>query len=477
MKKKKGLIFTLLLASFMLLTPQLAIGKFSFAVTADQRSYTGGGTYNTSNYFRGVVEAIATQPGGSGAFMISPGDLDPPADSKWTIEEVLGSNYIWYPVVGNHELPDAGSESDYGANMAWLRAYGYGAVTQGPSGCPETTYSFDYENVHFVILNEYCDTGGDDVTHGNIPDHLYNWLLADLSSTTKEHIIVFGHEPAYPQPDADNGRLRHEGDSLNQYPLNRDRFWNLLRDKEVLAYISGHTHNYSIYRYDGVWQLDVGHARGAGDVGAPSTFVIVNVDGSMVTFDTYRDIHDDEYDYDDIIHSGTFSLTEGCGNGICESGEDCFNCTYDCISGGGGASECGNGICESGIGEDCLSCPTDCAGKQGGKPSKRFCCGDGDGTNPVGCEDPRCTKGEFGCGSIPVSYCCGDGDCKGDEDSNNCELDCGPPQEPVCGNGVCEGGEDSHSCPADCSSCIPTKDCNCNGKCGKKENSNCPDCW
>ena len=44
MKKKKGLIFTLLLVGFMLLAPQLAVGQFSFAVTADQRSYTGGGT-------------------------------------------------------------------------------------------------------------------------------------------------------------------------------------------------------------------------------------------------------------------------------------------------------------------------------------------------------------------------------------------------------------------------------------------------
>ena len=179
----------------------------------------------------------------------------------------------------------------------------------GPSGCPETTYSFDYENAHFVVLNEYCDTGGDTVTSGDVPDHLYNWLVDDLQATTQEYIFVFGHEPAFPQPDADNGRLRHSTDSLNQYPTNRTRFWNLLSDEGVVAYFCGHTHNYSAYYYDGVWQLDAGHARGEGDTGAASTFLMVHVDEDTVTFDVYRDVHDGVYDYDDIIHNGILSPT------------------------------------------------------------------------------------------------------------------------------------------------------------------------
>jgi len=173
--------------------------------------------------------------------------------------------------------------------MDWLRSYDYGAVNPGPPGCPETTYSFDYQNAHFVVLNEYCDAGGDTATSGDVPDHLYNWLAADLSATDKTHIFVFGHEPAYPQPDADNGRIRHLGDSLDQYPAHRDRFWNLLRDERVVAYICGHTHNYSAAQIDGVWQLDAGHARGRGDTGARSTFILVDVDPSGVTFRAYRD--------------------------------------------------------------------------------------------------------------------------------------------------------------------------------------------
>ena len=256
------------------------VSSFTFSITADMREFAGQGLYDTSKYFRGAVESIAVH--GPGAFMVSPGDIDPPGNVYWTITQILGITYPWYPVVGNHEAETA-------ADMVWLRAFDYGTVNPGPSGCPTTTYSFDYGNAHFVMLNEYCDSTGDTVTAGDVPDHLYNWLVADLEATTQKHIFVFGHAPAYPQPDADNGRLRHEYDSLNQYPAHRDRFWRLLKAKQVTAYICGHTHNYSAVRINGVWQIDAGHARGLGDTGARSTYILVHINDSIVTFETYRD--------------------------------------------------------------------------------------------------------------------------------------------------------------------------------------------
>jgi hypothetical protein len=260
---------------------------FAFAVTADMREYAGLGIYDTPQYYRGAVEAIGAL--GDSAFMVSPGDIDPPPGVLWTITNTLGITYTWYPVVGNHELPDQGTESAWGANMAWLNSYDYGTVNPGPTGCPTTTYSFDVQNAHLVVLNEYCDDSGDDVTVGDVPDHLYDWLAADLSATAQPHVFVFGHEPAYPQPDADNGRVRHVGDSLDEDPANRDRFWALLRDHGVAAYICGHTHNYSAVRIDGVWQLDAGHARGLGDTGARSTFLMVYVGDDSVVAKVYRD--------------------------------------------------------------------------------------------------------------------------------------------------------------------------------------------
>ncbi len=142
-----------------------------------------------------------------------------------------------------------------------------------------------------------------------------------------------------------------------------------------------------------------------------------------------------------------------CDNdGVCESGEDCNNCSGDCI-GGTTSVSCGNGVCEAGAGEDCVSCPQDCNGNQNGKPSSRFCCGDGDGQNPVDCSYVLCDAGAFSCtnGGAGVSYCCGDGVCEGEENLSNCQIDCGSAS---CGDGVCNGGagEDVCSCPADCGS-------------------------
>ena len=170
-------------------------------------------------------------------------------------------------------------------------------------------------------------------------------------------------------------------------------------------------------------------------------------------------------------------------NGVCETGEDCLGCPGDCRAGSGAA--CGNGVCEPGGGENCLTCPVDCNGQQGGKPSGRFCCGDGSGSSPVGCGDSRCASDGFACSNDSVAdWCCGDGVCTGSESGCNCAVDCGTPpraevigstcndafdndcdglvdcdepectEDPACstcdGDGVCELGENCVSCPTDC---------------------------
>lgn len=271
--------------------PAVELAPFSFSVTADMRSFSGPGTFDSPKAFRGAVEAIADLgqgTGGPSAFMISPGDFDPAPGVLWTITRTLGVAHPWYPVVGNHDMPGGGREPSIGANLRWLLDYDYGVVSPGPTGCPTTTYSLDYGDAHFVMLNQYCDAGGPNETDGDVTDHLYDWLAEDLARTDKRFTFVVGHEPAFPLPDADTGRIRHRGDSLDAYPAHRDRFWRLLRERNVTAYLCGHTHNYSAARIDGVWQVDVGHARGIGDTGAPSTFVMIHVEEEAVWYATYR---------------------------------------------------------------------------------------------------------------------------------------------------------------------------------------------
>jgi hypothetical protein len=73
---------------------------FVFDVAADVREFTAPQHAGTA-YFGGVCAAL--QKLGRGAFMVSPGDVDPPERVRSTLDEAFGKNYAWYPVVGNHE--------------------------------------------------------------------------------------------------------------------------------------------------------------------------------------------------------------------------------------------------------------------------------------------------------------------------------------------------------------------------------------
>ncbi len=217
-----------------------------------------------------------------GVFHIMPGDFDAPQYTDASLILQFGEDVVWYPVVGNHE-------AETPSYMTWIRNAYYSLphiVKEGPAGCETTTYSWDYGNAHFIALNQYynglSDTGGG----GDVGDELYDWLVADLEANTKPFVFVFGHEPAYPE-------YRHLGDSLNQYPAHRDRFWKLLNDEHVVAYFCGHTHVYYAKQVDGpdwepfTWQVDCGNAGNA--VGeASQTFVDVTVTETAVIFNTWQ---------------------------------------------------------------------------------------------------------------------------------------------------------------------------------------------
>ncbi len=229
-----------------------------FVAAADMRNYIMN-VNPSARHFMGALQAMKKI--GAGSFLVSPGDIDPPGKVRSAIDSILGEEYPWYPVIGNHEI-EAEEHIEYLRNYSKVGKGLVNLVRNGPPGCEETTYSFDWGNCHFVALNQYYDGKSDMGTDGDVIPVLLEWLEQDLAQNQKKYIFVFGHEPIFPMPDMDNGRVRHYDNSLNKYMDNNIAFIQLLRQYKVIAYICGHSHNASYANINGLWQIDVGHSRG-----------------------------------------------------------------------------------------------------------------------------------------------------------------------------------------------------------------------
>jgi hypothetical protein len=268
-----------------LLTVWLAAAAFSaeplrFSIAADSRGTAG---------FVAVMKQLQAA-GGPGAFILTPGDMDPAKTTREQLDEVFGPALAWYPVVGNHEV-DSKETMDYLRDYAESRLKG--KVVPGPQGTQQTTYSFDAGDVHIAVVNAYWDgqAAGGDTKAKIVAPALRAWLEKDLKASTKPWKLVAGHEPAFPQPDKQWNDARHIGGSLDRDKPSRDAFWKVLEEQGVAAYLCGHTHRYSRYQPPGskVWQIDAAQARGDKDWKFDA-FILVTAEKARLKFDVYRNL-------------------------------------------------------------------------------------------------------------------------------------------------------------------------------------------
>ncbi|MHC4478943.1 MAG: right-handed parallel beta-helix repeat-containing protein [Planctomycetota bacterium] len=252
---------------------------FRFTLTGDPRSDLARWEW--------TLNQVEAKVGDEGAFHITAGDYyeedaeTVAADFYNSLKAQFGSDVVWYPTVGNHELEEGGSD------MVWLRNFYYahlaGTVNPGPPNGEETTYSWDYENAHFVQLNMYYDGTTDDRDMDEFSDALYEWLVEDLDRNTKPVVFVIYHQPAYPAGRGDK-------DS----PQGWQRFWKLLNNRGVVAGLCADTHKYARYQVDGdwdtvTWELDAGNAGRTSHGDSFQTFVDITVDANrLVQFNAWR---------------------------------------------------------------------------------------------------------------------------------------------------------------------------------------------
>ena len=106
---------------------------------------------------------------------------------------MLRKSVLW-PTIGNHDLFDGTAQTwPYYDNFTLPTLAEAGGVASGT----ESYYSFDYANIHFVVLDSQNANrlpGGDMLT----------WLALDLAATTQNWIIAYWHHPPYSKGSHDS---------------------------------------------------------------------------------------------------------------------------------------------------------------------------------------------------------------------------------------------------------------------------------
>ena len=140
-------------------------------------------------------------------------------------KSILRNTPVW-PIYGNHDA------------RRWvffdLFTFPTKAESGGVASGTEHYYSFDYANIHFVIL----DTEESDL---DVDGEMLSWLKKDLKETKQQWLIVFSHHPPYTKGSHDSDDKR---DSRGRLFKVRENILPLLEDAGVDLILSGHSHMY-----------------------------------------------------------------------------------------------------------------------------------------------------------------------------------------------------------------------------------------
>jgi len=143
-------------------------------------------------------------------------------------EEKMKNTIAW-SCIGNHDAHSANSNAQTGPYYD-IFSFPTNAECGGIASFTEAYYSFDYGNIHFIILDSY----GSDRSIGG---PMYNWAQSDIQNTTQEWIVALWHHPAYTKGS-------HDSDTESLLVQMRERFLPMLESNGVDLILSGHSHSY-----------------------------------------------------------------------------------------------------------------------------------------------------------------------------------------------------------------------------------------
>ena len=169
-------------------------------------------------------------------------------------------NTPMYPTMGNHDSKSSESATQSGPYFEIFTMPTNGEAGGTPSGT-EAYYSFDYGNIHFIVLDS-------DDTPLDVNDPMYSWLSTDIANTNQQWKVVFFHYPPYTETDSDTDA---KGTAM------RENYLPVLEAHGVDLVLVGHAHNYErSYLINGHYDvsstfdpatmaLDLGDGRPDGD--------------------------------------------------------------------------------------------------------------------------------------------------------------------------------------------------------------------
>jgi len=146
-------------------------------------------------------------------------------------------NTISWSCFGNHEGWWK-STTGYPENFAGSPYFDiYTFPTAGESGGmpsgTEAYYSFDYGNIHFIVLDSFG-------TDRSATGAMHTWAENDIQNTTQKWIVAFWHHPPYSKGSHDSD------DSITDIELveMRENFLPMLEANGVDLVLGGHSHAY-----------------------------------------------------------------------------------------------------------------------------------------------------------------------------------------------------------------------------------------
>jgi len=143
-------------------------------------------------------------------------------------EDKLKNTFCW-STLGNHDGHSADSQSQTGPYFDIFTLPGGGECGGLASGT-EAYYSFDYGNVHFIVLDSYD-------SDRSVGSTMYNWCQNDIQDATEDWIVAFWHHPPY-------SKGSHDSDSSSYLIQMRQNFLPMLESNGIDLVLAGHSHSY-----------------------------------------------------------------------------------------------------------------------------------------------------------------------------------------------------------------------------------------